>query len=237
MLVQPTTTAIVYLLGVVAIGAGLHFLHSRNGQRARLWWGIALLLWGAGALAAGTSYEAFSYQIKCVGRRTCAWTSWWEIWYLVLTMAIVDAIVMAQAYSGTHGTWRRVIAGYAAAHCALYTLMVLVGAAIPARFLISFEMLLVASVPSAVLCVVLNASRYRTMKRDLDIALLRAWAWMALTIGAYYLYLVSGWTQRLWARGAWFSENDVLHIGLIAWMVYVVRVVSRHVVDETESRH
>ena len=50
ILVQPSTTFFVYLLGVVAIGAGLYFFRIRAGQRSRLWWGIALVLWGVGAL-------------------------------------------------------------------------------------------------------------------------------------------------------------------------------------------
>jgi hypothetical protein len=37
------------------------------------------------------------------------------------------------------------------------------------------------------------------------------------------------------ALGNWFTENDVLHIGLIIWMLCIMRVVSRQVVDEPET--
>ena len=45
----------------------------------------------------------------------------------------------------------------------------------------------------------------------MDLALLGAWAWLVSTLGAYFVYLMLGITQTLWARGVWFSENDVLY--------------------------
>ena len=63
-----------------------------------------MLLGGLAALAAGTSYQAFGYQIKCVGQETCAWTSWWEVIYLMFQQVSMDAMLVAIAVF-TSTTW------------------------------------------------------------------------------------------------------------------------------------
>ena len=231
ILVQPSTTFFVYLLGVLAIGAGLYFFRIRQGQRSRLWWGVALILWGAGALLAGTSYEAFSYALKCAGRPACVWTSGWEVGYLILSVASVDAMLLAVAHACTTGRARRALTIYAVANAAAYLVVVLVGALIPVRFLISFELLLLFAAPAVGVFFILNGRRYARLRDGMDAALLCAWAWLALTLGGYFVYLLLGITQTLWARGVWFSENDVLHIGLIVWMIYLARVVAPRMED------
>ena len=235
ILVQPSSTALVYLLGVVAIAAGLYIWRIRGQQRARAWWGVALWLWGVGALLAGTSYQAFSYEIKCAGRALCAWTSWWEVFYLVLSAASVDAMVVAAAYACAGGRWRRVMISYALGHAALYGLVVLIGALVPVKFLISFELLLLVAAPNIVFLFVLNGWRYSRLKDPMDLALLGTWLWLGATLAAYFLYLVLEFTPELWAQGVWFSENDVLHIGLILWMLYIALVVAERVVDASPA--
>jgi hypothetical protein len=216
---------------VLAIGAGLYFFRIWQGQRSRLWWGIALALWGAGALLAGTSYEAFSYAIKCAARPACVWTSWWEVGYLILSVASVDAMLLAEAYACTTGRPRRALMIYAAANAAVYAAVVLVGALVPVKFLVSFELLILFAAPTILIFFILNGWRYARLKDDMDLALLGAWVWLVLTLGAYFGYLMLGGTQTLWARGIWFSENDILHIGLIVWMIYLVRDVAPRVRD------
>jgi hypothetical protein len=54
---------------------------------------------------------------------------------------------------------------------------------------------------------------------------------LGVTLGAYLLYLVLDITAELWTQGVWFSENDVLHSGLIGWMLYIALVVAKRVVD------
>ena len=67
----------------------------------------------------------------------------------------------------------------------------------------------------------------------LDLALLGAWLGLLCTMVAYWLYDRLDITPRLWAKGEgiWFSQNDVLHAGLILWMIYLAAVVAGHVHD------
>jgi hypothetical protein len=234
ILVQPSTSAIVYLLGILGIAAGIYFLRIQQGQRSRQWWGAALLLWGAGALLAGTSYEAFSYAIKCAGRTTCIWTSGWEIFYLVLSAASVDAMLAAQAYACTQGKTRRVLLLVAIVHIVLYSAAVLAGSLVPVKFLISFELLILVLAPDIVVFLALNGGRYYRLKQRMDLILLGIWGWLILTIAAYFIYYISGFSQALWGQGKWFTENDVLHIGLILWMIYIVRIAAPEITDQPE---
>lgn len=164
ILVQPRSTVLVYLLGIVAIAVGLNFWRIRGKHRSRAWWGLALLLWGLGVLFAGTSYQAFSYEIKCAGREFCAWTSWWEVIYLMLSVASVDAMMVADAYSCTVGKRRKVMSCYALGHATLYILVVLVGALVPIKFLVSFELLLFVAAPNILILFVLNGWRYTSSR-------------------------------------------------------------------------
>ena len=236
VVVQPSTSAIVYLLGVVTIVAGFYFLKIRGAEKSRGWWGIALLLWGVGALFAGSSYEAFSYQLKCAGREICSWTHWLEIVYLLVSLGSLDAMMIAEAYACTTGKWRKRLIRYAWISFALYVVLVLIGSFVPVKFLISFELLLLVAAPNVVIFLILNGKRYRQTKQRMDLVLLRTWGWLIVTIAAYFLYYILGIAEDLWQRGIWFTENDVLHIGLILWMVYIAVVVARQVKDEKGVR-
>lgn len=233
-LMQPSTTAMVYLLGVLTLGVGFYFLRIRAGQRSRLWWGVALLLWGLGALLAGTSYEAFSYAIKCVGREVCLWTSAWEIAYLLVTVWSLDAMMLAVAASSTTGRLRQGLTVYALVNAVVYAGLVIVGVFVPVKFLISFEFLLVIGAPGFLAFFAINLRRYLQTRQTLDLVLIGAWLWMAVTVAAYFLYYLSGLTEVLWACGQWFSENDVLHLCLIVWMLYLARFVAPRTLDLAE---
>ncbi len=233
IIVQPSSTFFVYLLGIITIYIGLYFIRNRDNQESRLWWGIALILWGLGALFAGTSYQIFSYEIKCAGRGFCLWTSWWEIVYLILSVGSVVAMIMAQSYSCVTERWRTPISIYAFVIIVVYVIIVLIGSSIPIKFMISFELMILFLAPNILIFFFLNSWRYYKYGNRLDLVLLVIWISLGIIVGVYYLYLVSGITERLWENGIWFSENDVLHIGLIAWMIYIRITLSRHLRDTT----
>ena len=231
--VQPSTSIIVFILGFITIAAGFYFLKIRAGERSRLWWGIALLLWGVGALLAGTSYEAFSYAIKCAGRAACLWTSWWEILYLIVSVWSIDAMMLAVAYSSTTARLRKGLFIYAGLNAVIYFMLVMIGVFVPIKFLISFEFLLLAAAPGIITLFVISTVRYAKRKQEVDLLYLETWLLLGIVILAYFVYFMSGNTASLWAKGIWFSENDVLHIGLILWISYITFLLAPRVKDLT----
>lgn len=235
ILVQPSSTFLVYLLGIIAIGIGLYFLRIQVSGRSRMWWGIALLLWGFGALFAGTSYQALSYEIKCAGRDLCSWTSWWEIIYLLLSVASINAMMIAGAFACCTGTWRKALVYYALANMISYAIVVGIGVSLLNKFMISFELLLLFTAPTILALFILNSRRYSKFKGHMDWVLIFTWLWLGATIVAYFIYLSLNFTDMLWEHGIWFSENDVLHLGLISWMVYIARNVAHQITDHTPA--
>jgi hypothetical protein len=228
---QPLSSFWVYLLGVLTLGVGLYFLHIQQGEQARLWWGIALLLWGIGALLAGTSYQAFGYQIKCAGKAVCSWTSWWEVVYLMFQQASINAMLVAVAYSCTRGPIRIALMRYALASTVIYAGIIFVGAIRPVKRLITFEFMLWVSSPAFFFFCICNTWRYCRFGSSMDLALVGAWSILLGTMIAYHAYDKRGITKKLWARGIWFSDNDVLHVLLILWMIYIATVVAHQIED------
>ncbi|WP_155318978.1 hypothetical protein [Desulfosarcina alkanivorans] len=233
LLTQPSSTVFVYALGLLTIATGLYFLQIRGSEQSRLWWGISLMLWGIGALLAGTSYQAFGYQIKCAGRHTCAWTSWWEVSYLMLQQISMDAMLAAVAYSCTDGMLQKALLAYALVSAVAYVIVAFIGAMAPFQSLITFTMMVRVSTPILLIVFILNGWRYYLFRDPMDLALLGTWALLLLTSAAYCLYDDMDITGKLWARGdgVWFSQNDVLHIGLIFWMIYIAMVVAHRIND------
>lgn len=231
MLNQPSSTFWVYFLGILVTLAGIKFLVIQDGELSRYWWGISLILWGVGALIAGTSYQALGYELKCAKRETCSWTTWWEVIYLIFQQVSMNAMTVAVAYSCTTGIYREILIWYSAIMTVAYTIVTLYGAFKPKKSLITFEFMMMASLPSFVLFCVLNLVRYFMYGHAMDLVLLGSWALIYLSWWGYDKYYKAGITDILWKGGKWFSENDVLHVVLVIWGFYILLLMPEYIRD------
>lgn len=233
--VKPSSSLIVYFLGFQTTILGCLLFYFNKKEKSILWWGIALILWGLGALFAGTSYQAFSYEIKCAGNSFCTWTSWYEIIYLILSVGSVNSMLIAQIYSCIKIKNYKLFWIYAISNFVIYITIILIGAYIPIRFLISFELMVLFLCPNIGFFLILNIWRYKNNKNRMDRNLIMIWISLIIIIGLYFLYYILGITEFLWKFSFWFSENDILHIGLIIWISYIYFTVKNRIVDFYES--
>jgi hypothetical protein len=233
---EPLGSLLVFGLALLWLAAGLHLLRSAGGHRSRAWLGVALLLGGAGALQAGISYQAFSYALKCAGRAHCLLTNGFEVGYSVTQAASVSAMLVAVAHACARGAWRRALIAYAWVNAAVYGGVALAGVRLPSRVLLSFEVLMLFALPGLLLVIGVAARRLRASGEALARSLLHAALGMLAVQGAYFAYAAAGITQRLWdgGQGFYFSENDVLHVGMIGWLAYLVAKVGPRLHDAEE---
>jgi hypothetical protein len=225
---EPLGTFLVYLLTVLWIAAGVLLLRSRGVHKSRLWLGIALVLGGIGAGLAGTSYQAFSYELKCAGREFCALTNGFEVGYSVCQAASVSAMLVAVAWAVTTGALRKGLIIYSAVNVAAYLVVTLAGVLMPNAFLLSFVVLMLFAVPGILMVLFLGIRGWRRDGDAMSKSLTMAALLLVLVQVAYFGYYAAGLTATLWdqGNGFYFSENDVLHVGMIGWLAYVVKRVA-----------
>lgn len=228
---EPLGSLLVFTLAALWVAAGVYFLVTRDGQRSRVWFAVALILGGVGAGLAGVSYQAFSYVLKCQGWEYCRLTNGFEVSYSVLQAASVSAMLVAVAYACTSGGRRRGFIIYAAANVAVYLAVTVAGVIMPSAVLLSFTVLMLFAVPGLLMVIVIAARRARSdrMARTiLIVALLQV-----LVQAAYFGYWAAGFTQTLYdSTGFYFSENDVLHVAMLAWLIYVWRALGPQLHDD-----
>jgi len=230
---EPLGTTLVFLLAGLWLAAGICFLVSRREQWSRFWLGIALMLGGIGAALAGISYQAFGYVLKCAGRDLCALTDGLEVAYSVAQALSVGAMLTAVSYACTTAELRRALIGYAALNAALYGAICIAGVMMPSAMLLSSAVLMLFALPGILIVVVVSARRYLRNHDAMDRSLVVGTLLLLVVQAAYFAYHSAGLTATLWddGRGFYFSENDVLHVGMMLWLAYVVFVVGKHLRD------
>ncbi|HQZ84535.1 MAG TPA: hypothetical protein PLB21_02760 [Actinomycetota bacterium] len=230
---EPLGSFLVFTLAALWVAAGIYFLATRRGQRSRAWLGVALVLGGIGAAQAGISYQAFSYVLKCEGRELCVLTNGFEVGYSVTQALSVSAMLTAVAFACAAAGLRRGLIWYAGINAAVYVVVSIAGVLLPSAVLLSFSVLMLFALPGIVIVIVVAARRYRQTRDPMDRSLVVAAVLLVAVQIAYFGYYAAGITATLYdgGRGFYFSENDVLHVGMILWLGYVVFVVGKHLRD------
>lgn len=218
---QPTSSVIVYLTAVIGIWVGRNLYVTAEGQQSKKWFGISLRLGGIGAFLAGTSYQAFGYEIKCAGREVCTWTSWWELGYELVTVVAAAYLLVGVAAMCFSNKWIRMAKMFGLLLSVVYLLVLILGVVKQNQFMLSFELMLIFSTPVYIVILIANAIQYVQTKNKHIAKLTITWLLLFSVLIAYYAYLLLGITDMLWQKGVWFSENDVLHVGMILWLVYI----------------
>ncbi len=230
---EPLGTVLVFTLAALWVGVGIYFLITRRGQHSRSWLGVALVLGGLGAAQAGVSFQAFSYELKCAGREFCSFTNGFEVGYSLTQAWSVSAMLIAVAFACALGRGRRAVIVYAVLNAMVYCVVLFLGVMQPNKFLLSFELLMLFAVPGIIVVIVMALRRYRTTRDRAPRAILIAAIALILVNVAYFGYYALGVTESLWDGGAgfYFSANDVLHVGMIAWLIYVATALGSTLAD------
>jgi hypothetical protein len=220
---EPLGSFLVFSLALLWIGVGIYFLVTRRAQRSRIWFGASLILGGVGAAQAGISYQAFSYVLKCEGWEYCRLTNGFEVGYSVTQAFSVSAMLIAVALACTTGATRTGFTIYAWVNAAVYVVVTIIGVTAPSAVLLSFSVLMLFAVPGLIMVGVISARRYRRDHDAMSRSILIAVVLFVIVQVAYYAYYLAGITETLWdgGDGFYFSENDVLHVGMILWLLYV----------------
>jgi hypothetical protein len=228
---EPSSSLLIFLLAILYLRVAYLFFRGHDGRQSRLWWGMFMLLFGLGAILAGVSYQAFSYELKCRGYDYCLWTSWWEIGYMICTVAGVGAAFIAAAYSALSSMARSLWTAYALASTLIYCGVVFFGIIAANRFLISFEMMIIFVLVGFIAIAINLVWQYRQDKNPLIMKILKVGVLLLAVIVIYFIGLTSGFAGLLWARGFWFNANDLLHVLLIGWVLYSYNMLHDSLID------
>ncbi|MBL8020295.1 MAG: hypothetical protein JNM27_11565 [Leptospirales bacterium] len=230
---EPLGSFLVFLLAILWIASGVYFLKNHNAQKSRRWLGVALVLGGLGAAQAGISYQAFSYALKCAGKEFCTLTNGFEVGYSVTQAVSVSAMLTAVAIACTAGWFRKALVAYCILNAVIYVIITIIGITQPNKTLLSFEVLMLFALPGILFVILVSGIQYLRKRKPLDGSLLVAALLLVLVNAAYFTYYGAGITATLYknGQGFYFSENDVLHVGMIFWLFYVVKTVGKHLRD------
>ena len=143
----------------------------------------------------------------------------------------MNAFLVACAHSNASGSFRKGIINYAILNSIVYSGLLFYGAFTPIQFLVSFEFLSLTSTPSVFFFIWIYGKAYKQTNEKKNLYLRNTWIILIGVIVTYAVYMILGFTQPLWEKGIWFTENDILHVGMIYWIYYIFKNLPNEVKD------
>jgi len=234
VIIQPSSTFFVYFLGFFMILIGTYFIVNKKFQKSCEYWGMGLILWGISALVAGTSYQAFGYELKCNNREFCLFTSNVELVYMLITAYAINYLVAATGYSSLSPIGSKRLSQFAVIDSVLYSVYMLIGAIVPIKFLVSYEGFVVFIGVNFIVMLILNIRHYLKFRDSLNRNLIAIWIGFSLVNISYFVFLFAGFSTELYTNyGIWFNQNDVLHISLTLWTLMVFFLLKNQLIDKS----
>ena len=234
---QLSSTVLVYLLGFMGIILGSYFAISK--EKSSLTWGISLIFWGVAALLAGTSYQWLGYELKAHGREFVLFTSWFEIFYMLLQcistsfMLYSVGLITLETQRG-----RDNMLYYSLAISVIYPLLMLIGVLINNTFLVSYTGFLVFVGYNYLIMFILSVKHYRKHHDKLNKNMMIIWISFLLVNIFYFIHLYASSPIDVYKNtGIWFTENDTLHVLLMVWFIEIFFLLRNKLIDKklTES--
>jgi len=233
---QPSSSIFIFGLGVFIIIFGIKLLKIQKGNLSRKWWGISMIFWGVSAIFAGISYQAFGYQLKCLGNTYANFTDWFEIMYLLFTGSSICMLVFGMSYCAAIGKTRKIMQMIALISLPIYAVLLTVGSIAGIQFLVSYEMLCIFFMWHFIVFFVINIRNYRSeINKEMNKKFIITWSLFLILNILYYIYYLSGLSPVLYQNtGVWFNQNDLLHVLMIGWFVYMYISLPKCIVDRNE---
>lgn len=148
-------------------------------------------------------------------------------------------MLVSLVYAATNGFVKRGILIYVFLNATIYSLVILFGIIQPNKFLLSFEMLVIFTLPSIAIVIINSLVRYVKYQYLLDKFILKSMILFILVNTTYFIYQKAEICNSLYKNGEgfYFSENDVLHLGMIFWIIYFVKKVGKNLKDLKSIKH
>jgi peptidoglycan biosynthesis protein MviN/MurJ (putative lipid II flippase) len=78
-----------------------------------------------------------------------------------------------------------------------------------------------------------KANQYHKTKEN--VFLIYGWVLLAIVMLFYYIYLLSNISDFLWQNQIWFTANDILHLGLIIWILFIGKKAKIYIQDKKNT--